>query len=78
MSNQLILKDRRGEPWGKVDVRLFWQGGGQDKFWVNDRGVGEFGGSGIVSHITVAGEQIGVGQKVDGNSSIVVMSRSAH
>ena len=78
MANRLILRDRRKDPWGNVTARLFWEGSGQDNIWVNSSGNGEFNGSGVVSYVDVAGEKIDVVQKVDGNSTVVVISRNAH
>lgn len=78
MANRLILRDRRKDPWGKVDVRLFWEGGGQDGVWVNESGVGEFSGTGVVSHIVAAGEKIPITQRVDGRTSIVAISDNSH
>lgn len=78
MANRLILRDRRKDPWGKVNARVFWEGGGQDSVWVNESGNGEFSGAGVVKYVDVAGEKIDVVQRVDGNSSIVAVSRNAH
>jgi hypothetical protein len=78
MPNRLILRDRRKEPWGKVNVRLFWEGGGQDGVWVDESGNGEFGGTGVVSHIIVAGETIAITKRVDGRASIVAISANTH
>lgn len=78
MTNKLILRDRRNDPWGNVNARIFWQGGGQDGTWVNSNGIGEFSGTGIVAYIDVAGEKISVVQKVDGSSTIKVTSQNAH
>ncbi len=78
MANRLLLRDRRNDVWGNVSVRLFWEGGGQDGVWVNGGGSGDFSGSGIVDYVDVAGEKIGVSQRVDGNSTIVVKSQNTH
>lgn len=78
MANRLILRDRRKDPWGKVNVRLFWEGGGQSSVWVDESGNGEFNGTGIVSHIIAADEKIVLMDKVNGSSSIVAVSRNAH
>jgi len=78
MANRLILRDRRKDPWGKVNVRLFWEGGGQDGIWVDESGSGEFGGSGVVSHVVAGGETIKIVERVTGNSTIVAISRNAH
>jgi len=78
MANRLILRDRRNDPWGNVNARIFWEGGGQDGVWVNSSGTGEFGGSGVVSYVDIAGEKIHVVQKVDGSSTIVAVSQNAH
>jgi len=76
--NRLLLRDRRKDPWGNVNARIIWESGGQSAVWVNSNGTGEFNGNGIISFIRVPGEDIDVAQKVDGNSSIVVVSRNAH
>ncbi len=78
MSNRLILRDRRKDAWGKVNARVFWEGGGQDSVWVNETGIGEFKGTGVVSYIEAAGEKIIVVQKVDGSTSIVAISENTH
>lgn len=78
MANRLILRDRRKDPWGKVNARVFWEGGGQDSVWVNESGSGEFNGTGVVSYIEVAGEKISIVQKVDGGTSIVAISKNTH
>jgi len=78
MANRLILRDRRKEAWGKVNTRVFWEGGGQDSVWVNETGAGEFNGTGVVSYIEAAGEKIPVVQKVDGSTSIVAISQNTH
>ncbi|MCZ7670431.1 MAG: hypothetical protein M5U34_26360 [Chloroflexi bacterium] len=78
MANRLILRDRRKDPWGKVNARIFWEGGGQDNIWVNESGNGEFSGTGIVSDVEVAGEKISIVQKVDGSTSIIAISRNTH
>ena len=78
MANRLLLRDKRKDSWGKVNARVFWEGGGQDSVWVNEAGVGEFNGTGIVSHIEVAGEKISVGQKVDGSTSVTAISPNTH
>lgn len=78
MANRLLLRDRRKDPWKNVDVRLIWEGGGQDKIWVNSSGSAEFGGSGVISYIDVAGEKIYVVEKVNGNSTIMAISQNNH
>lgn len=78
MANHLILRDRRREPWGKVSARIFWEGGGQDSVWVNEAGVGDFSGTGVVTHIVVAGEEIVIMRKVDGSTTIPAISENAH
>ena len=79
MANVLILEDRRNDPWVKVNVRIFWEGGGQDGVWINESGRGEFNGSGIIDHIVVAGETIVPRpRKVDGRTTIMAASRDAH
>ena len=55
MANRLILRDRRKDSWGKVNARVFWEGGGQDSVWVNESGSGEFNSTGVISvvkHVT--------------------------
>lgn len=78
MANRLILRDRRKDPWGKVNVRLFWEGSGQDGIWIDESGSGEFGGTGVVSHIVVGGETINIVERVNGSSTIVAISRNNH
>ena len=78
MANRLILRDKRKDAWGKVNARIFWEGGGQDGIWVNDAGIGEFSGTGVVSFIEVAGEKIHIVQRVDGSSSIIAISQNTH
>ena len=78
MPNRLILRDRRKDPWGKVNVRLFWEGGGQDRIWIDESGNGSFGGSGVVSHIVAGGETIHIVEKVNGSSTIIAISNNAH
>ena len=78
MANRLILRDRRKDPWVKVSARIFWEGGGQDSVWVDESGNGEFGGSGVVSHVIVAGEKMTILQRVNGSTSIVAISQNSH
>lgn len=79
MSNRLILQDRRGYPWGKVTARIMWAGGGQDKVWVNESGIGEFNGSGVISEIIVAGESLPPEPaRVSGNTTVRARSERAH
>ncbi len=78
MPNRLLLRDRKKDPWKNANARIIWEGGGQDKIWVNSNGTGEFGGSGVVSYIDVAGEKINIYQRVDGNSTIVAISQNTH
>ena len=80
MANRLILRDRRGYPWGNVTATIRWIGGGFSKAWVNSSGRGEFGGSGIIDYVEVAGEKIKDidPSKVDGNTSVVVRSNKNH
>lgn len=80
MANKLILLDRRDDPWKKVDARIFWEGGGQSGVWIGDSGTGEFSGSGVITHIVVAGETIQshVPRKVNGETDVVAKSRNAH
>jgi hypothetical protein len=79
MANRLILYDKRKDPWGKVNARIFWEGGGQDSVWVNASGDGEFHGTGVVSYVEVAGEKILPNiRRVDGSTSIVAVSQNSH
>lgn len=79
MANVLILEDRRNDPWRKVSARIFWDGGGQDGVWVGESGRGEFGGSGVIKYIAVAGEEIvPTPRKVDGRTTILAVSRNTH
>jgi hypothetical protein len=79
MANTLVLEDRRSQPWGKVDARVFWEGGGQDGVWVNESGRGEFPGSGTILYIKVASEEITpTPRKVDGRTTIIAVSRNTH
>lgn len=79
MANLLVLEDRRNDPWGKVNARVFWEGGGQDGVWVGESGRGEFDGSGIIKYIIVAGEEIvPTPRKVDGRTTIIATSRNTH
>lgn len=80
MSNRLILKERRGYPWGKVEATIRWRGGGFSKVWVDSQGRGEFSGTGHIDYVTVAGEKITdvYPKKVDGRTAIVVQSDRNH
>ena len=79
MANTLIREDSRNDPWRKVNVRIFWEGGGQDGVWVGDSGRGEFNGSGIIKYVAVAGEEIVPSpRKVDGRTTIMAISRNTH
>lgn len=79
MANRLILRDRRDDPWGNVEARIIWSGGGQDKVWVNANGVGEFSGTGNIKEIQVAGETLWpLTSKVDGSTTIVANSKNSH
>ncbi len=56
MANSLILRERRGYPWGKVTATILWVGGGQSSVWVDESGVGEFNlNSGVIDKIKAAG-----------------------
>ena len=79
MANILVLEDRRNDPWRKVNVRVVWEGGGQDGVWINDSGRGKFNGSGLISHIIAAGEHIvPAPRKVTGSTTIIAVSRHSH
>ena len=80
MANRLILKERRGYPWGKVEATIRWRGGGFSKVWVDSQGRGEFSGTGFIDHVIVAGENIHDVHplKVDGRTSVVVQSNRNH
>jgi hypothetical protein len=79
MANRLILRDRRDDPWGNVEARIIWSGGGQDRVWVNSNGLGEFNGSGNVKEVQVAGEYLpAIPSRVDGSTTIVAISNNAH
>lgn len=75
MANRLILRDRRGYPWGKVEATIRWRGGGFSKAWVSESGRGEFGGSGYIDEIIVAGEKVDFDPpKVDGRTTVFAQS----
>lgn len=76
--NTLILIDRRGDPWKKVNVTIIWKGGGRDHVWINDSGRGEFSGTGIVIEVQAPGETIPQYASVNGSSTIVAKSKNAH
>lgn len=79
MANRLILRDRRDDPWGNVEARIIWSGGGQDRVWVNNNGMGEFGGTGNIKEIQVAGETLYPSEsRVDGSTTVVANSKNAH
>lgn len=79
MANRLILRDRKNYPWGNVQARVIWSGSGQDKVWVNSNGLGEFGGSGNIKEIQVAGEVLYANpSRVDGSTTTLAVSNRAH
>ena len=78
MANRLLLRDRQKNTWGRIDARVFWEGGGQDGVWVNESGTGEFDGTGIISYVEAAGEKIPIVQKADGSTTIVAVSQNVH
>ena len=80
MANRLVLRERRGYPWGNVEARVMWSGGGQDKVWVDSSGIGEFYGSGDIRVIKVAGESIYNFHPptVNGNTTVTATSDNAH
>ena len=80
MANNLVLRERRGYPWGKVTATIFWVGGGQSKVWVDESGVGEFNlSSGVIEKIAVAGEILYPKPAiVNGNTQVLAKSDSNH
>jgi hypothetical protein len=80
MANSLILRDRRGYPWGKVTATILWAGGGQSKVWVDESGIGEFNlSSGVIEKIIVAGETLPPSPaKVNGNTQVMAKSGNSH
>lgn len=81
MANSLILRERRGYPWGKVTATIFWVGGGQSSVWVDESGVGEFNlSSGVIDYIKVAGETLYNAKpaKVNGDTQVMAKSDNSH
>jgi hypothetical protein len=81
MANNLILRDRRGYPWGKVTATIIWVSGGQSKVWVNESGIGEFNlSSGVIDKIIVAGETLYPlsSPKVNGSTQVMAKSDNNH
>ena len=79
MANRLILRDVKDYPWGNVEARVLWSGGGQDKVWINSDGYGEFGGSGFIRGVQVAGEELPViPARVDGRTTVQAKSNKSH
>jgi len=80
MANRLILRERRGYPWGKLTATIFWVGGGQSSVWVDDSGVGEFHlSSGVIDYIKVAGETLYPSPaKVNGDTQVMAKSSNNH
>lgn len=69
--NQLLLRDRDGRPWGKVDAHIKWKDG-RSTVWVPESGNAEFLGSGEIETITVAGEEYLVHLRVNNDGQIVI------
>jgi len=79
MANRLILKDGRGYPWGRVEATIRWRGGGFSKAWISESGRGEFGGSGYINEIVVAGEKVFFEpSRVDGRTTVFAQSTKNH
>lgn len=78
MANRLLVRDGNKNVWGKISVRVFWEGGGQDGVWIDESGTGEFNGVGVVDYVMAPGEKIEVSRRVDGNTSLVLISKDSH
>ena len=80
MANSLILRERRGYPWGKVSATILWVGGGQSSVWVDESGVGEFNlNSGVIDKIKAAGETLyPTPAKVSGDTQVMAKSSNNH
>jgi hypothetical protein len=79
MANRLVLRDRRGDPWGNVEARIIWSDGGQDRIWINSNGYGEFGSSGNIREVQVAGETLfAFPSRVNGDTTTVANSDNSH
>ncbi len=69
--NQLLLRDRDGRPWGKVNAYVKWADG-ISNVWVPDSGTAEFVGSGEIEYIEVAGRKYRQGLRVNNDGVIVI------
>jgi hypothetical protein len=79
VANKLIVVDRNGYPWGKIEVVIRWAGGGIDHVWINEDGMGEFGGTGVISEIKAPGETIyATPPRVDGRTTCRAQSNKSH
>lgn len=78
MANRALFRDRRKNPWGKFTARLSWEGGGHDSLWVDENGVAEFNGTGVIDYVDAAGEKIVLSLRVNGDSTFSVVSRNNH
>ena len=78
MANTLILVDKGGNPWKKVNVRIEWNGGGYDHVWVDESGRGSFSGTGTVNAVHAPGEVIYQRQVVKGDTTFIAQSDNAH
>lgn len=80
MANSLVLRERRGYPWGKVTATIFWVSGGQSKVWIDESGLGEFNlSSGVIEKIVVAGETLFPSPaKVNGSTQVMAKSSNNH
>lgn len=72
--NQLLLRDRNGRPWGKVEAFIKWSGG-TSRVWVPESGQVEFTGSGQIEYIEVAGHKYPQYRRVNNDGVIVIEKR---
>ncbi len=72
--NQLLLRDRDGRAWGKINAFIKWKDG-TSNVWVPESGQAGFTGSGEIEYIEVAGQKHYQHQRVNNDGVIVIRKR---
>lgn len=66
MAVTLIVQDRRGNPYGKVNAFIKWSDG-TSNVWVPDSGRATFSTTGTIEYIEIAGKKHYQGRVRDGD-----------
>ena len=73
-TNQILLRDRNGKPWGKVEAFIKWKDG-TSRVWISESGTADFQGSGEIEYIEIAGEKHLQSRRVNNDTPIVIQTR---